>query len=213
MIILKLAHILQQELSTQNNGGYNGKGGYVFFFNDTLTIEQAKEEYLKLDPNTMYDDKFLSLTAEILLYNSNYQTGIILALEFLRNNADVIHPVISTFMFYESHYNANYHQNSSFYRVFLIFLNSIYLILIIYSTYIFLKQSYLTLVNSCSQRINMFDGHHLFQAIIMLLNYISIVLYFITIVMDIPVVTKNVSEAKFQAYVDAAELIYFFLLV
>ena len=76
-----------EKLEYEYNGGYKGKGGYVVYFPSNLTYDEVDQKYVKLVEDGLFDENFLSLAVEIMLYNGNYQAGVILSYEFLIENA------------------------------------------------------------------------------------------------------------------------------
>ena len=76
-----------EKLEYEYNGGYKGKGGYVVYFPSNLTYDEVDQKYVKLVEDGLFDENFLSLDVEIMLYNGNYQAGVVLSYEFLIENA------------------------------------------------------------------------------------------------------------------------------
>ena len=106
-----------QGVAFDQNGGYKGKGGYVFYFADNLSYQEASTQFDNLSDdslgeNRMFGNKFLAITIEILLFNPNYQVGVSVALEFLENNAGFIDKTLTSNAFYVSKYNTDFHQYS-----------------------------------------------------------------------------------------------------
>jgi len=163
--------------------------------------------------DTFFDEHFLSMAAEIMVYNSNYQVGVLVALEFVRNNAAVVNTRVQSYMFYQSHYNSNYHQRGSTFQIFMISLNVIFMLFLFYISWRVIKDLYQTIVSSCSQGVNMLTYSHLFSAFIIILYYVDVVLYFLTIVVDLKISTPIRTEENFQEFVDAAVFLYWVLLL
>ena len=117
--------------------GYAGKGGFVHFFSDNMTLDQALCFYLnQVDYFGLYDDFLTSIALELMFYNENYQAGVIIVFEFNVNNAGNVDKYYLTKPFFSSRYDSNYHRITSAERGFLIFLDVIYLIGLIWFTYI-----------------------------------------------------------------------------
>lgn len=94
----------------EDDGGYKGLGGHVFFFPDTYTIEEAASKYNQMTADGLYDNKFLALTIEFMFYNKNYDLGVIFVFEFLANNAGLVEKNYYTNSFYQSKYTSGYSQ-------------------------------------------------------------------------------------------------------
>lgn len=87
-------------------------GGFVFFFNDTLTFSEAQQKLNGLYDEGLLGKEFLSIVYEVMLYNQNLQAGVILNYEFLYNNAGKIDKTISSDLFYHSRYHTDFYQYS-----------------------------------------------------------------------------------------------------
>jgi hypothetical protein len=147
----------------------------------------------------------ISITFEILVYNENYQTGVLLALEFLKNNAGKIDKTLSVTPFYESKYQSSNHMISSSQRNISIALDVIYLLFILFISYRIFKILIRKLVETIRLKIIMFELHDAIDLIILIMNYITMTYYVIVIILEdriqIPVKTLE----KFTTYVEEAE--------
>jgi hypothetical protein len=122
-----------------STGGYNGNGGFVFYFNDSLTFEQADLKYENLIADGLFDKEYLSTVFEIMLYNENLQAGVIVNYEFLYNNAGKIDKTISTDVFYSSKYQGNFAQFSDLMIFLLYSADALYCICLLAITYYYFK--------------------------------------------------------------------------
>ena len=77
----------KDKIKYQNDGGYKNTGGYVIYFNSNLTYTEAKNKYTQLVKDGLFDEYCISIVLEIMMYNGNYQTGVVISYEFLINNA------------------------------------------------------------------------------------------------------------------------------
>lgn len=148
-----------------------------------------------------------------MIYNENYQTGTILAFEFLEDNSGKISPVVSTYMFFTSIFNSEYHVHSVSTRVFHIILCCLYGILLLYFAYKEIAHIISTIKSSCSQGVSMFELNDLYTLSFLVLNITSSILFITNIIFDAEIVTINVTEQKFQEIVDDADVLYALLLV
>ena len=110
------------------HGGYVDKGEYIHYLLDNMTLTEADALFLDLYSVGSFGPLFLSSTAEIMLYNENLQTGVLINYAFLLNNTGDIEKHIRTDAFYASGYKTHYHQVSKFEQGFLIFLDFLWLI-------------------------------------------------------------------------------------
>ena len=47
------------------NGGYYGRGGFVYYFSGDLTVENAKQYFDNLVEDGLFNNSFLALTLEV----------------------------------------------------------------------------------------------------------------------------------------------------
>ena len=87
-----------------------------------------------MNDDELFNNELLDLTVELMFYNENYQTGIVQAYQFLINNSGDIQMYKDTNMFFSSRYSKYYHQKTEGVKGFLIFLDLIYLILLVFVT-------------------------------------------------------------------------------
>jgi hypothetical protein len=111
----------------------------VFYFNDSLTFEEADLKYEGLIADGLFDKEYLSTVFEIMLYNENLQAGVVLNYEFLYNNAGKIDKTISTDMFYSSKYQGNFAQFSDSMIFFLYSADALYCVCLLAITYYYIK--------------------------------------------------------------------------
>ena len=95
-----------------SSGGYNNLGGYIFHVPNDYNIDEVINLENQLIADGFIDDQFLSAVFEVVFYNENYQTGVILVYEFLQNNAGELKIANYQKSFFESRYSKNYHQIS-----------------------------------------------------------------------------------------------------
>ena len=75
------------------SGGFEGKGGYIIHFTNDMTIDEAVSLYSQLIEDGLMDKAFLSLAFELTFYNENYQTGVVLAYNFIQTNAGKVNKI------------------------------------------------------------------------------------------------------------------------
>ena len=108
------------------SGGYNNLGGYIIHVPNDYNIDEVINLENQLIADGFIDDQFLSAVFEVVFYNENYQTGVILAYEFLQNNAGELKIAKHRSSFFESRYSKNYHQISESTQIILITLEVFY---------------------------------------------------------------------------------------
>ena len=125
-------HLYTETINNTNKysdkGGYVDKGGYIYYLHDNMTFNEANDLFNGIKALRTFNESFLTNTIEVILYNENLQTGIVLAYELLENNAGAMEKHIRTDAFYASRYSSHYHQLSSFEQGFLVFLDFVWLI-------------------------------------------------------------------------------------
>ena len=114
----------RNETEYQENEGYKNTGGYVFYFDSNLTYEKADEKYREIVEDGLFDEYWLSIVLEIMIYNCNYQTGVIISYEFLVNNAGNVFKDKNIDAFYMSRYSSSYNGYSQFLKYLLIFIDA-----------------------------------------------------------------------------------------
>lgn len=100
-----------------------------------LNITEAYDYYNRIWFDGLFDKPSLSLTLEIMFYNENYQTGVIMIYEFLINNSAKVEKHKNIEAFYLSRYNNNFRAFSQTLKNFLFLLDLVYLIHILFLTY------------------------------------------------------------------------------
>ena len=199
--------------SYSSSGGYNNKGGLIFYFEDYLTFEEAELRYSSMKPETLFSTNFVAFTAEIIFYNENYQTGSIINLEFLSDNAGNIKPVVSTYLFHVFYLDSNYHQQSTFWIVVLYGISVFYTIVLLYFCYKEIKNYISKLKSTCSSGINMFEFGDLLSVVFIILNITWNVFFMLCIMFPPEIKISNLNEDDFQSLVDFSVLLYIYLLL
>ena len=108
----------------QENEGYKNTGGYTFYFDSNLTYVEADEKYREIVKDGLLNEYWLSIVLEIMIYNCNYQTGVIISYEFLINNAGNVFKDKNIDAFYMTRYSSKYNGYSQFLKYLLIFIDS-----------------------------------------------------------------------------------------
>ena len=108
------------------SGGYNNLGGYIIHVPNDYNIDEVINLENQLIADGFIDKQFLSAVIEVVFYNENYQTGVILTYEFLQNNAGELKIANYRKSFFESRYSKNYHQISGLTQIILIILEVFY---------------------------------------------------------------------------------------
>ena len=123
-------------VSYKSDGGYRGKGGYIYFFQSNWTNDAAQSYYIDMwQDGVIYSDNSLTFTLEIMFYNENLQTGVVLIYEFLINNAGVLEKHKNVETFYLTRYSSKYRSNSKFGDYMLITFDLLFFISIMHLTY------------------------------------------------------------------------------
>ena len=165
------------EVEYQPSGGYQGKGGYVFYFRSNLTYEEMLDKYTQMVRDGFYDKNWLSIIVEIMIYNANFQTGIIIAYEFLLNNAgDLIHNK-NIDAFYMSRYYMGYTGNSRTTENVLIFLDVLFCSYYLLFWFQFIKRIKIRLYELCKLRHNSFTFVDCLEFCIICLIFIWLVFW------------------------------------
>ena len=91
-----------KNISYSTSGGYKGLGGYIIHIPNDYKIEEVISLWDTLFNDGLTDSQFLSVVFEIVCYNENYQTGMVLAYEFIMNNAGQLKKVKYRSSFFEN---------------------------------------------------------------------------------------------------------------
>ena len=194
----------------QDGGGHNGQGGFVIFLSDILNETEARDKYsqLTIEDTSNFtrklEDNFLDLTFEVLLFNENYEWGVVITFEFLQNNAGEIDKSISTIPIYQSKYNPSYHFVSGSTRIFLICVDISYFLWFLFLFWKIGWNLWDKGVNTIRLRINMFETSEILDLIVLLLSISTIILYSISVIAEERVKVPVVTEDKYQHYIDEA---------
>ena len=130
----------KDKIEYQNDGGYKNTGGYVIYFNSNLTYTEAETKYTQLAKDGLFDEYCISIVLEIMMYNGNYQTGVVISYEFLINNAASMFKDKDIDAFYMSRYSPNYARYSSSLKSFLIFTDALFLLYYLFLWILFAKK-------------------------------------------------------------------------
>lgn len=147
-----------------------------------------------------------------MLYNENYQSGVVVGLEFLVNNAISIETYIDTTMFFLFKYHADFTQYSKT-VVYLIFLVDIlYLICLGILTYWFVRNIYTKIKLTIRDYLNYFELTDLIEFVIIVLNYLTLAFYFISVINNEKIEIPIGNQTKFQKFVDEADFLFILLI-
>ena len=124
-----------KNISYSSSGGYKGLGGYIIHIPNDIKIDEAMNMYDYLIKDGLTDNHFLSIVFELVFYNENYQTGIVLAYEFLLNSAGQLNKEKHRSPFFEFVFSSNNHQVSKSAQIILIIMEIIYLLGLIWMFY------------------------------------------------------------------------------
>lgn len=91
--------------SYSHNGGYFGMGGFIYYLTSNTTYEEASAFVTQAYNSSMFDEEFLTLTFEIMFYNQNLETGVLICYEFLNNNAAIVESNVFVDSFFISAYS------------------------------------------------------------------------------------------------------------
>ena len=191
----------KDSLEYTEDGGYNGKGGFVHFFDSNLTIEEASRKYGTLENDGLYSENLLSIVVELMFYNENYQVGVTMAYEFLVNNAGSIEMYTNNNAFYLNRYTSYYHQSSAFIQYLLMTIDFLFLIGLLYFSF----QLFIVFKRIISElfkfgEIKVF-WYEVIDLSIILLSYVSLVFWGI-LMLNQTEIKMPVNEKLFQNYID-----------
>ena len=124
------------KIQYSKNGGYNNLGGYVIHIPNDYNIEETLVLYNQLIADGFIDSQFLSAVFEVIFYNENFQTGVVLAYEFIQNNAGELKIDKHRLSFFKSQYDKNYHQVTKFVQIIIIISEILYCIGFLWLVYL-----------------------------------------------------------------------------
>lgn len=153
----------RSQIPYSSSGGYQNKGGYVVYFNDTITYSEAMDIFYDLCKDGLFDLNLLSITLEVMAYNQNYQIGAILAYEFLVNNGGQIDMYTHRSSFSYSRYKNHYNQHTKSYTNFLILIDIVYFLITLIYTYYTFKKLYKRLVDALRLRLYHISPYEVFD--------------------------------------------------
>ena len=194
-----------EKLEYEYNGGYKGKGGYVVYFPSNLTYDEVDQKYVKLVEDGLFDENFLSLDVEIMLYNGNYQAGVVLSYEFLIENAGRVVKQKWTNAFYMSRYSDKFIGYSTNLKNFLIFIDTLFgLCYVIYCWKVIVK-IYKKIYEFIRIKYNSFRIIDILDACILWLIFVCIV-YWGLIFASMPTIRLPVNDIdSFKNYILLAD--------
>ena len=190
------------EIQYWKSCGYANAGGFVHFFNSSITLTQAQNKFNTMINDGLFSEELLDITLEIMFYNENYQTGITIAYQFLINNAGDVEKYKDTTQFFLSRYSKYYHQSSNEMRWFLIFLDVIYaifLFIITAKTTLIIKRRFMDIFD---YKAFTFKWYEILDVIILALSYSNFVLWIITFLVFESIAAPIEDINIFQEYVD-----------
>ena len=190
------------EIQYWKSCGYANVGGFVHFFNSSITLNQAQNKFNTMINDGLFSEELLDITLEIMFYNENYQTGITIAYQFLINNAGDVEKYKDTTQFFLSRYSKYYHQSSNEMRWFLIFLDVIYVIflfIITAKTTLIIKRRFMDIFD---YKAFTFKWYEILDVIILALSYSNFVLWIITFLVFESIAAPIEDINIFQEYVD-----------
>ena len=114
------------KIQHSKNGGQRNLGEYIIYIPNDYNIEETLILCNQLIADGFIDSQFLSAVFEVIFYNENLQAGVILAYEFLKNNAGELKIDEHRSSFFESQYDKNYHQVSRFVQIIFIISEILY---------------------------------------------------------------------------------------
>ena len=185
--------------------GYDGSGGFVHFFDSSMTLKKAKSKFNKMVSDGLFNESLLDITLEIMSYNENYQTGTTQVYQFLINNSGNIEKYKDTAAFYLSRYSKNYHQSSENTRRFLILLDVLYCICLVAIT----VKTVLTVRSRTADifhyRAFTFKWFEVLDVFVLGLSYTNLIFWILIFCVFEDVTVPFTSESKFQDYVSQTD--------
>lgn len=121
----------------------------------------------------------VNLVVEILVYNENFQAGLYITFEFLINNAGNVDKFYNAKPFFNSRYDQNFHRVSKTTKNFLIFLDVIYWIGLIWLAYQTIKRIIMIILIKIRFKILKIYTSDIVDTLVFILSLISVVYRFI----------------------------------
>ena len=189
----------------QPGGGYQGKGGYVFYFRSNFTYNEMLDKYTQMVNDGFYDKNWLSIVIEIMIYNANYQTAIIIAYEFLLNNAGDLMNGKNIDAFYMSRYHMGYTGTSRTTENILIFLDVLFCLYYLLFWFQFIKRIKIRLYELCKLRYNSFTFIDCLEFCIICLIFIWLVFWTLVFWFPPPIDFPVNDISDFEKYRELAD--------
>ena len=203
----------RNKLEYQSDGGYKDTGGYIFYFNSNLTYDEVDGNYTQLVKDGLFDDHWLSIVLEMMFYNGNYQTGVILSYEFLITNAGKIFKDKSIDSFYMSRYSPNYKGYSTEIKNFLIFLDVVFALHFIINCFRYLMKMTRRLYKLIILRHNFFKFVDILDWLNLSLIFINIVFFSLVVWFPPAIQLPTNTIEDFKKYRQLADRTTYFTIV
>lgn len=148
-----------------------------------------------------------------MVYNENYQSGVIVGLEFLLNNAHSFDTFIDTSMFFLFKYHSHFIQYSKTIVYLLFMVDLLYIICLGISTYWFIKNIYSKIKLTLRDYVNNFEFSDLVELFVIILNYLTLICYIISVYNNEAIEIPIENQEKFQLLVDEADFLFILLII
>ena len=203
------------KIQYSKNGGYNNLGGYVIHIPNDYNIEETLVLYNQLIADGFIDSQFLSAVFEVIFYNENFQTGVVLAYEFIQNNAGELKIDKHRSSFFESQYDKNYHQVTKFVQIMIIISEILYCIgflWLVYLSWILVYNFISNLIRIRTFTLYVYDYIDLSIVILMIISF-GYKYYQVFNQSKISLKSERISLSSLSDYINYAETTETFVLI